>query len=75
MKTIKINSPVYIPIFADGFKLAKCVVVGCRPFETSSTNFIYLVKTPYGEVQEAFASDMFESVEDFKNQLENFVIE
>lgn len=75
MRTIKIYDEVYVPMIEHGgFKLVKGIVMGCRPFSTSSSNFIYYVETPFGQCQ-LLPSEIFESVEDFKNKLENFVIE
>ena len=73
MKNPKINAEVYVAAFDNGFVLAKSKIVGCRPYETAFSNYIYLVETPFGR-REFFARDLFESVEEFKASVDNYVV-
>lgn len=77
MKTSpKINGLYYVIIsnYDGSIGIIKGRVCGCYEVNASFTKYKFLIDTPLGRV-ERFSLDMFESVEELRECLQNYVVE
>lgn len=76
MKTPKFNEEVYVvlPTY-EGFDLVKGRVVGCFENNDVRGKYIFAIDTKIGSRVFRGASAIWGSVEDFKNCVQDFVIE
>lgn len=74
-KTFKFNQEVYIA-YVGGFmtfKLLKGRIVSIRKYQCAVSDFMYGVETCYG-IFEALPDEIYASVEEFKNGVQDCVV-
>lgn len=77
-KTFKFGQEVYLIVqlgdyFPTGYVLLKGNICGVRKFSTAFSDLLYSVETSRG-VYHAFPTDIYESVDDFKADVENHIV-
>lgn len=76
-KTFKFGQEIYVAV-GDyphaGFTLCKGRITGVREYITASSALLYTIKTSRGGVVYAKPNEMYESVDDFKADVENHIV-
>lgn len=74
-KKFKFGESVYVVLAEDnGYRLVRGIVAGIRKYGTASDLYVYFVETAFYNGY-FFSNDIYKSVEEFKEEAINHVVE